>query len=192
MLSVIIPTRDSERALVPTLAMLVPGVVASVVREVIVTDGGSTDGTRQVVDIAGCTMLASTSALGARLKEAVAAARGDWLMFLPPGVVLDAGWVNEIIQFGEAAAGETEIQAAVFRRAASSLKPRSLWAEVAAVLRTAVVMPTAADGLLIARRLYQDLGGHRDETDAENSLIRRIGRRRIVRLRSGIRHTGTK
>jgi glycosyltransferase involved in cell wall biosynthesis len=189
MLSVIIPTRDCERALVPTLAMLVPGVMASVVREVIVADGDSSDGTRRVVDVAGCAMMSSTSPIGIRLREAAMAARGDWLMFLRPGSVLESGWVAEVMQFGEAAATDSDIEAAVFRRAAHSLRPRPMLMELAALMRNAVEAPNAAHGLLIAKALYHRLGGHRDESDAEQALIRRIGRRRIVRLRSGIRQT---
>ena len=54
MLSVIIATRDSERALVPTLAALVSGATAGLVSEVLVVDGGSRDDTAKVADVAGC------------------------------------------------------------------------------------------------------------------------------------------
>ena len=54
MLSVIIATLDSERALVPTLAALVPGAMAGLVSEVLVADGGSRDETAVVADVAGC------------------------------------------------------------------------------------------------------------------------------------------
>ena len=43
MISVVIGTRDSEVLLASTLAALVPGAVAGLVREVIVADSGSTD-----------------------------------------------------------------------------------------------------------------------------------------------------
>ena len=99
MFSVIIATRDSERALVPTLAALVPGATAGIVREVIVADGGSRDETEQVADIAGCRFVSSAKPLGARLKEAAATARGEWLMFLRPGVVPDPTWIDETIAF---------------------------------------------------------------------------------------------
>ena len=48
MFSIIIATHDSERALVPTLAALVPGATAGIVREVIVADGNSRDQTEEV------------------------------------------------------------------------------------------------------------------------------------------------
>src|ERR1700719_928828 len=95
MLTAIIPTHNSERALVPTLAMLVPGAMSGTVREVIVADNGSTDATAQVVDLAGCEITVSSAPLAARLRSAAAAARGTWLLFLRPGVVLDAAWVEE-------------------------------------------------------------------------------------------------
>ena len=79
MFSVIIPTADSERALVPTLAALVPGATAGIVREVIVTDGESRDQTEEVADIAGCRFVSSAKPLGIRLSEAAKGARGDWL-----------------------------------------------------------------------------------------------------------------
>ena len=62
MFSIIIATHDSERALVPTLAALVPGATAGIVREVIVTDAASRDETEEVADIAGCRFLASSDA----------------------------------------------------------------------------------------------------------------------------------
>ena len=41
MLSVIVPTHESERILVRTLACLVPGATAGLIREVILADAGS-------------------------------------------------------------------------------------------------------------------------------------------------------
>src|SRR5829696_3521924 len=97
MFSIIIATHDSERALVPTLAALVPGATAGLVREVIVADGGSRDETEQVADIAGCRFVASPAPRGSRLKSAAEQARGDWLMFLMPGAVPGSAWIDETI-----------------------------------------------------------------------------------------------
>src|SRR5262249_54106063 len=99
MLSVIIPTFNSERILVPTLAMLISGAMSGVVREVTIVDGGSTDATLHVADAAGCEVAVSSGPLGTRLNAAAAAARSPWLMFLRAGTVLDATWLEEAARF---------------------------------------------------------------------------------------------
>jgi glycosyltransferase involved in cell wall biosynthesis len=53
MLTVIIPTRESERALVQTLSPLVAGATAGLIAQVIVADAGSRDATAEVAEIAG-------------------------------------------------------------------------------------------------------------------------------------------
>ncbi len=186
MLTVIIPTHNSERALVPTLAMLVPGALSGTVREVIVADDGSTDATSEVVDIAGCDIAVSNAPLATRLKSAAAAARGTWLLFLRPGVVLDAAWLEEVTRVVESAVlrGTVDTHAAVFRRAPPDpAEPiaRQLLGVIAAALRG----PHPDQGLLISRRAYERIGGHRAEAaDPERDLLRRLGRRRIVTLRT--------
>jgi len=185
MLTVIIPTHNSERALVPTLAMLIPGAMSGTVRDVIVADAGSADATARVVDVAGCDIMVSGAPLAARLRSAAAAARGTWLLFLRPGVVLEPSWVGEAARTIEHAVlrGTTESHAAAFRRATETdvTLPRQLIALFAAAWRG----PHPEQGLMLSREAYDQLGGHRDGVaDPERELMRRIGRRRIVTLRS--------
>ena len=66
MLSAIIATHESEHALVPTLAALVPGVTAGLLGDVVITDAGSNDATADVAEVAGCRFMASSDPLGAR------------------------------------------------------------------------------------------------------------------------------
>ena len=186
MLTVIIPTHNSERALVPTLAMLVPGALTGTVREVIVADDGSTDATSDVVDIAGCDIVVSTAPLAARLKSAAASARGTWLLFLRPGVVLDAAWLEEVTRVVENAVmrGTVDTHAAVFRRASPDLT-ESLMGQMLGVLAAALRGPHPDQGLLISRQAYDRVGGHRGEAaDPERDLLRRLGRRRLATLRT--------
>jgi len=170
MFSIIIPTDDSERALVPTLAALVAGATAGIVREVIVADGGSRDQTEQVADIAGCRFLSSAAPRGIRLKAAAERARSDWLMFLDPGLVPGPTWIDETIAFTDAA-GEAP-RAAVFRREGG-------------VLQRALRLLALRDaGSLIIRKSFYRAHGHRDAADPERDLLHRIGRRRLVTLRA--------
>ena len=187
MLTVIIPTQNHERALVPTLAMLVAGAMSGTVSQVIVADAGSSDATADVVDIAGCEMMTSTAPLAARLRAAAAAARGTWLMFLRPGVVLDAAWVEEATRVieGAVARGTVGSHAAVFRRSAAPDTAAPLWRQVFGLFSAALRGPDPDQGLMISRACYQSVGGHRDgAADPEADLLRRLGRRRLVTLRS--------
>lgn len=178
MISVIIATLDSERALARTLAALVPGVVDGLVREAIIADGGSRDDTAVVADVAGCTFITVEGSLGRRLKTAAAKVRAPFLLFVRPGVVLDAGWIGEARQFAERSSPD---RAAVFRRGAAE---QSTFRELATLLASSLgALPGPDQGLLISRQFYDTLGGHAEEAaDPERGLIRRIGRRRLVTL----------
>lgn len=178
MLSVIIPTRNSERALVPTLAALVPGATAGLIAEVLIADGGSQDDTAIVADVAGCTFLTADGPLAARLKAAAAAARMSWLMFLHPGTVLDAPWTGEVARFLQQ--DRPPIQAAVFHRGAANLSLREFLLAIGTALGAP---PRTEQGLLITRQLYDAIGGHSERAaDPERDLLRRVGRRRIATL----------
>lgn len=183
MLSVIIPTDESERSLVRTLGCLVAGATGGVVREVILADAGSRDETAGVGDVAGCKFMVVPGPLGARLKAAADAARSDWLFFLRPGTVLDSGWVGEAIRFIESA--ETS-QVAVFRSAPGVDAHSSTLREIGALVRSGFNYPKPEQGLIVFKRHYNAVGGHAaDAARPESELLRRLGRSRIVRLRSG-------
>jgi len=187
MLSAIIATHESERTLVPTLAALVPGATAGLLGDVIVADGGSTDATAEVADIAGCRFVTSTDPLGARLRAAALTTRTPWLMFLRAGCVPEPGWIAAADRFMAASDRlDGPMRAAVFRPAGAMdlLHPRL--SELAALLRVMLGGGARPDqGLLIARRFYDEIGGHRPEADAETALLRKIGRRRIAMLPVG-------
>lgn len=85
-----IETHNDEEGLARTLVSLVGAAVQGIVRDVVVCDAGSTDGTRHVADHAGCTLA------GKGLAAGLAAARGEWLLFLEPGARLTDGWTEEV------------------------------------------------------------------------------------------------
>ena len=183
MLSVIIATLDSERALLASLAALVPGAMDGLISEVIVADGGSSDDTATVADVAGCNFRVTEGPTGRRLKTAAAAARAPWLLFLRPGTVLDPAWTGEVRRFVERS--PPDARAAVFARWRTAQPNfRGVLSLLAAALGAP---PRPEQGLLIAHGFYDDLGCHSDlAADPEADLVRRIGRRRIVTLATGI------
>jgi hypothetical protein len=178
MLSVVIATKDSDRALVPTLAALVAGAMAGVVSEVLVADAGSRDDTAAVAEHAGCNFMSVEGPLGRRLNMAAAAARSRWLLFLRPGTVLQATWIGDVQRFAERPqSGEL---AAVFRRGAPA---RSGLRDALSFMATALGRrPGPEQGLLLSKDFHAALGGHLETADPEVDLIRRIGRQRIVTL----------
>jgi glycosyltransferase involved in cell wall biosynthesis len=179
MLSVIIATRDSERALVRTLAALVPGATAGLISEVLVADGGSRDDTAIVADAAGCNFMSGQRSVGERLGSAATAVRGPWLLFLRPGTVLDPQWIGEASRFIEQPPAAA--WAAVFRPDPGGRSPlRQILRGIAAGLAGT---PSPDQGLLIAKQRYHAVGGHAAAAiDPEADLLRRIGRSRLALL----------
>jgi glycosyltransferase involved in cell wall biosynthesis len=186
-ITVIIPTLDSERVLVAALAALVPGSAAGLVRAVILADGGSRDDTERIADVAGCHFLKGPHDQGARLRAAAHHARGSWLLFLDPAVMLQDGWMREVRVFVETMerSGLAEKRAATFRLGYEGFGLTPRLAEAAAAARLAVIgRPRPEQGLLVARCFYDHLGGHGDGKKSQERLFARIGRRRMVTLRA--------
>lgn len=174
----------------PTLAALVAGAAAGLVRDVVIADGNSSDETAAIADAAGCVFVKTDADFGVQLRAgAQAASRGDWLLFLDPGGILEEGWTREVRKFLDTVgrAGTAGKSAATFRLAYEGfgLKPRL--AEAAAGARLALIgRPRAEQGLLIFRHFYQQLGGHQKGASAHARLIAKLGRRRIVKLRTRV------
>jgi glycosyltransferase involved in cell wall biosynthesis len=185
MLSVIIPTHDCERALVRTLAALVPGAAAGLVSEVLVVDAGSHDQTEYVADHAGCIILHEPGPLGRRLRAGARAARTPWLLFLRPGAVIEPSWTAEVRVLMEQVPGQ--VSAAAFRRAAVG---HGGWREIVTLAAATLgAQPHPQQGLLIARDFYDRTGGHSaSATDPEREYLRRIGRRKIRILSTVVHH----
>ncbi len=189
MISVIVPTMNSEADLPHTLSALVSAAAEGVVREVIVVDGGSSDHTERVADAAGCEWRQLSGARSERLAAgADASRRGDWLLFLPADTVLQSGWHHEVQSFIERSerAGSADRTAAAFKLRYEAFGVTARLAEGLAAVRTRLLgMPYGNQGLLISRRFYSQLGGYRPLRDLEDlDLVKRIGRSRLVFLRS--------
>ena len=186
MLSVIIPTEGAEQPAVATLAALVPGAAAGVIREVLLVDRAGTGVIERVADVAGCRFLAFEGSRAAALAAGARQSRSPWLMFLHAGAVLDSGWIEETTQFMQRVADSGRPRAGVFRYARSPYADARLGDGLKFLARM-IAGPWADQGLLIARDHYERLGGHApDARRAEARLLRQLGRSSRTMLRSRI------
>ncbi|WP_246191263.1 glycosyl transferase family 2 [Aureimonas leprariae] len=113
-MSVVIDCREDAVALTATLATLVPGAVEGLVREVLVVDRGTDAATRKVADHAGCRVVAELEA-----AQAVANAKGDWVMLIEPGARLSAGWIEAVAEHLADGSSDGAPKAARFSRVPS-------------------------------------------------------------------------
>ena len=178
-ISVIIPTLDSARHLPRALAPLVDGMQEGLIREVIVSDGGSRDETLEIADAAGCTLISGEAGRAKQLLNGMERAKGKWLLIQHPQTSLARGWTEEValfLQFNEA-----RKRAATFKLAFDdkSAKGRLFWARLRA---NVMKLPHGDQGLLISRFLYYGLNGYRDVAHEDIDLVRRIGAKRLVFL----------
>ena len=184
MISVVIPTLNSQAALPRCFDSLIGATVRGLVKEVVVADGGSSDDTLMIADAAGCHVARGQKSRGSQLMAGAALARGDWLLFLLAETALDAGWDAEAESFMKSVTLERP-RAGAFRFALDDFAGAARRREAMVALRTGLfALPYAEQGLLIPRRFYQKLGGYRDVAMEDADLVRRIGRTRLVRLRS--------
>jgi hypothetical protein len=186
MLSVIIPTEGIEQPTVATLAALVPGAAAGVIREVLLVDRGDNGVIERVADVAGCRFLRFEGTRAAALAVGARQARSPWLMFLRPGAVLDTGWIEETTHFIQGVALSGRPRAGIFRYARSPYADTGLRERFHALARK-ITGPLADQGLLIARDHYERIGGYApDAPRSEARLLRQLGRSSRTMLRSRI------
>ncbi|HEX8466646.1 MAG TPA: TIGR04283 family arsenosugar biosynthesis glycosyltransferase [Allosphingosinicella sp.] len=174
MLSVVIPALNAAATLGPCLAALDDA------DEIIVVDGGSSDGTIVIAQSSGARLVDSPRGRGAQLAAGAAAAKGDWLLFLHADTRLAPGWREA----AERHRARSPDKAACFRFRLDAHERRARLIEAGVALRVrALGLPYGDQGLLLSRRLYDEVGGFRPMALMEDvDLVRRIGRRRIERL----------
>ena len=91
MISVIVPVLNAEATLAGSLAS-----VEGEGLEVIVVDGGSSDGSREIARSAGARVIGSARGRAVQMNAGVESARGEWLVFLHADTVLSPGWAEEV------------------------------------------------------------------------------------------------
>lgn len=175
-ISIVIPTLNAAAELPATLQALMEGLHAGLIRELIVSDGGSNDPTLEIADEAGAAIVTGAASRGGQLRRGCDAAQGDWLLILHADTELQAGWgdvVADHLPTGRPAAFRLKFRA-------GGVGP--FWVAGWANLRSRLFgLPYGDQGLLVRRSDYLSAGGFPDQPLMEDvALIRALPRAGIL------------
>ena len=175
-LSIIFPTLNAADGLARSLPALAEGLEAGVIRELVISDGGSQDATRAIADEAGALLVEGDASRGGQLRRGARAASGEWLLFLHADTVLPPDW--PAIVKAQMATGRPGYFRLRFDAKGIAPVLVAAWANLRARL---FHLPYGDQGLLISRQDYDTVGGYRDIPLMEDvAMARALGRRLCV------------
>ena len=182
-LSVVIPTLNAAQHLGRTLDALAGGGIDM---EIIIADGGSTDGTQRIARAFGATLIEAPRGRGPQLRTGAEAALGDWLFFLHADSVPQRGW--QVILRGFTGNNENQYKAGYFQLILDDPAPAARRIEDLANWRSRhLALPYGDQGLVVSRAFYDFLDGFKDIPLMEDvDLVRRIGGKRLLALPSAV------
>ncbi|AHD00241.1 TIGR04283 family arsenosugar biosynthesis glycosyltransferase [Leisingera methylohalidivorans] len=170
--SIIIPTLNASGELPAALEHLMEGLAAGLIRELVVSDGGSNDETRAIAHSAGAEWISGAASRGGQLRRGCAAARGSWLLVLHADTHMEPGWAAAVAQHLQDGQGRPAYFRLRFR--AKGLMPALVagWANLRSRL---FGLPYGDQALLIRRDMYEAAGGYPDQPLMEDvALVRRL------------------
>jgi rSAM/selenodomain-associated transferase 2 len=168
-ISVIIPTLNSANGLAAMAGTLFAGLEAGLIRELIVSDGGSSDETVEIAKELGAEIVHGAAGRGGQLMRGADKAQGVWMLFLHSDTWLDEGWIAAVIAHLEKA-DKAACFRLKFRTDAKAAGVVATWAN----LRTRLFgLPYGDQGLLISRVLYDEIGGYQNIALMEDVAIAR-------------------
>ncbi len=177
-LSVVMPTLNAEAGLARSLPALAEGLEAGLIRELVISDGGSQDNTARVADAAGAVLVSGAASRGGQLRRGVQVAGGDWLMILHADSVLPPGWTAAVGAHMAASDGAAAFRLAFDARGAAPALVAG-WAN----LRSRIFgLPYGDQGLVLPRSLYDAVGGYPDIPLMEDVAMARALKGRITLL----------
>lgn len=150
-ISAIIPTLNDARHLQACLAGLREA------DEIIISDGGSSDGTVPLARDAGARIVVGPPGLGSQLARGAEAALHSGLLFVPAETALDAPAVWRARKHLN-----RSLRPGCFWLCIDEETRRARWMERAIDWRTRVLqLPTLAQGLAVRKDRYREAGGYR-------------------------------
>lgn len=164
-ITIVIPTLNAARSLPGCAAALMEGVREGVIRELIVSDGGSTDDTSEIAREVGARVVTGAPSRGGQLQRGCAAAQGSWLLILHADTQLAPGWTvaaRTHMETGHAGWGSLQFD-----------RGGHLFALGANLRSRLFGLPYGDQGLLLPRALYDQVGGYKDQPLMEDVALAR-------------------
>ena len=153
-ISIIIPTLNSETDLYETLGSLFEGIENDLIRELIISDGGSTDKTKSIAHEVGAVLIEGSCGRGLQISRGVDKSRGDWILILHADTSLSLDWSVNLLQ---------KIDRNFAYHFKLKFKSKSLFARIleywVQIRSNFLGLPYGDQGLLIHRDLINTLGG---------------------------------
>jgi len=152
LISVIIPVLNEVDRIFVTLSAVQQGTDI----EIIVVDGGSTDGTVEQLRQAGIQVIETTPGRGHQMNEGARKATGEYVLFLHGDTQLPAGydrWVREVLQ-------QPGVVAGAFELAIAGENWRYRWVEWGVKWRSRLCqLPYGDQALFLSRARFEQVGG---------------------------------
>lgn len=177
-LSVVIPVLNAEAGLPSCLAALMEGLETGLIRELVISDGGSTDRSIQIAEEVGAVLVVGPASRGGQLRRGVAASGGDWVLLLHADTVLDPGWSGAV--GAHMASGQAGYFRLGFLSGGVPARVVAGWANLRARL---FGLPYGDQGLVVSRALLDAVGGVPDLPLMEDVALARALRGQLRALR---------
>jgi rSAM/selenodomain-associated transferase 2 len=175
-ISIVIPVLNEHKVLPATIAALrsCRGIAEGVISEIIVSDGGSTDGTAEwVCSQPDIVLVSSARGKGSQLNAGAARASGDVLLFLHADCILARPALDHL----QSVLGDAAVCGGAFYVRFAESRPRSLRVVARGInLRARFRNSATGDqGIFVRKSVFDSIGGAPDWPLFEDvELVRRI------------------